>query len=214
MYFRTYSYHAGNVGSLAPLKIVSNGSATTMDETGFDERELVSYLPALNAFSRRFVRSDNDADDLVQETVSRARANKNRFHRGTRLKSWLFTIMRNVFLNELHKTRRESPGFEECVADRRSVEPAQEWSVRLQEVETAIRSLHPDFVSALMSAYAGETCDEAAQRAHCAVGTIKSRTSRARQMVLVALGEKNPPAGEAQTRHPSRYGEGKRSGCT
>lgn len=172
-----------------------------MDETGFDERELVSCLPALNAFSRRFVRSDNDADDLVQETVSRALANKHLFHRGTRLKSWLFTIMRNIFLNELHKTRREAPGSEECVADRRSIEPAQEWSVRLHEVETAIRSLQPDFASALMSAFAGESCDEAARRADCAVGTIKSRTSRARQMVLVALGEKNPSAGDTHTGH-------------
>jgi RNA polymerase sigma-70 factor, ECF subfamily len=54
-----------------------------MKQTGFEERELVAYLPALRAFSRRFVRSDFDAGDLVQETVSRALASRHLFQEGT-----------------------------------------------------------------------------------------------------------------------------------
>jgi RNA polymerase sigma factor (sigma-70 family) len=163
-----------------------------MDETGFEERELVAYLPALHAFSRRFVRADCDAEDLVQETVSRALANMHLFRRGTRLKSWLFTIMRNTFLNEVHKTRREQPGSQECVSDRRSTDPSQEWAVRLREVETAMMTLSPDFLSAVMAAYAGESCEETATASGCAVGTVKSRTSRARHQILVEMGEAEP----------------------
>jgi RNA polymerase sigma-70 factor (ECF subfamily) len=133
-----------------------------MHDTGFEERELISYLPALHAFSRRFVRSESDADDLVQETVSRALASQHLFRRDTRLKSWLFTIMRNVFLNEIHKTKRERPGFESCISDRRSIEPSQEWAVRLVEVGSAMQTLQPEFLSALMAAFAGESCEDSA----------------------------------------------------
>jgi RNA polymerase sigma-70 factor, ECF subfamily len=105
------------------------------------------------------------------------------------LKSWLFTIMRNSFLNEVHKTRREHPGFEACASDSRSIGPSQEWAVRLREVETALKTLSPDFLTAVMAACAGDSCEDTAKTSGCAVGTIKSRTSRARHQILVEMDE-------------------------
>lgn len=160
-----------------------------MDETGFSEQDLVAHLPALQAFSRSFVRNRYDAEDLIQETVSRALANQHLFRRGTRLKSWLFTIMRNVFYNELHRTKRERPGAEQCVADRRSIDPPQEWAVRLREVESAMQSIPTEFINALTLVSQGESCEDAAGMCDCAVGTIKSRASRARRLILTEMGE-------------------------
>ena len=160
-----------------------------MDETGFSEQDLVANLPALQAFSRSFVRNRYDAEDLIQETVSRALANQHLFRRGTRLKSWLFTIMRNVFYNEVHRTRRERPGVDQCVADRRSIDPPQDWAVRLREVESAMQSVPTEFLHALTLVSQGESCEDAAGVCNCAVGTIKSRASRARRLILVEMGE-------------------------
>lgn len=160
-----------------------------MDETGFTERELVANLPALHAFSRSFVRSRFDADDLVQETVTRALASKHLFRRGTRLKSWLFTIMRNSFYNDQHRARREHPGIEDCIADRRFVDPPQEWAARLREVRTAMASVPPEFLEALSLVSQGESCEDAASICGCAVGTIKSRASRGRRLILAHMGE-------------------------
>jgi RNA polymerase sigma factor (sigma-70 family) len=163
-----------------------------LEDTGFSEQDLVAYIPALQAFSRSFARNRYDAEDLVQETVSRALANQHLFRRGTRLKSWLFTIMRNVFYNELHRTKRERPGVDLCVGDCRSIDPPQEWAVRLREVESAMQSVPTEFISALTLVSQGESCEEAAAMCACAVGTIKSRASRARRLILAGLGELRP----------------------
>ena len=160
-----------------------------MDETGFTEQELVELLPALHAFSRTFAKSRHDAEDLVQETVSRALSGQHLFRRGTRLKSWLFTIMRNTFYNEVHRTSREHPGHEQCVSDSRSIDPSQEWAVRLQEVRAAMRAIPPEFLDALTLVSLGENCEDAAEICDCAVGTIKSRASRARRLILEEMGE-------------------------
>ena len=160
-----------------------------MNDTGFSEQELVANLPALQAFSRSFVRTKYDADDLVQETISRALANQHLFRRGTRLKSWLFTIMRNIFYNDVYRAKRERPGTDHCVADRRSIDAPQEWAVRLREVEVAMQSVPVEFLHALTLVSQGESCEDAADMCDCAVGTIKSRASRARRLILAEMGE-------------------------
>jgi RNA polymerase sigma factor (sigma-70 family) len=68
---------------------------------------VVEMLPALRAFARTFYRNQNDADDLVQDTLVRALNSYNTFTPGTQLKSWLFTIMRNAFYTQIRKSSRE-----------------------------------------------------------------------------------------------------------
>jgi len=81
-------------------------------------REIVSLMPALGAFARTFYRNAADADDMVQETLVRALIHLDRYEEGTRLKSWLFTIMRNTFCTRNRVTRREAVGTLECVSSR------------------------------------------------------------------------------------------------
>lgn len=63
------------------------------------QTELVQLLPRLRRLARVFVRSDADAQDLVQETVERALAKRRSFRPGTRLDSWVFTIMRRIHID-------------------------------------------------------------------------------------------------------------------
>ena len=75
--------------------------------------DIVRLIPALRAFARTFCRNPSDADDLVQETLMKALANLDKFEPGTKLKSWLFTIMRNTFYTRAKVLGREAPGIEE-----------------------------------------------------------------------------------------------------
>src|SRR5687767_13062718 len=80
--------------------------------TQFDQ-EVLHLRPALVAFARRLLRQEADVEDLVQETIVKALAARDRFREGTSLKAWLFTIMRNSFNTRWRRSRRETtPGAE------------------------------------------------------------------------------------------------------
>ncbi len=152
--------------------------------------EIVELIPALRAFARSFHRNANDADDLVQETLTKALANLDQFDRGTRLKSWLFTIMRNTFCTKFRINRREAPGANKCVSGEGVAQPSQEWTVRAKELEEACNLLPEHYRSVLQYVVIeGRSYDAAAERFGCAIGTVKSRINRARQQLAARLGE-------------------------
>jgi RNA polymerase sigma factor (sigma-70 family) len=154
------------------------------------QSEIVELIPALRAFARTFHRNTNDADDLVQETLARALAHLNQFDQGTRLKSWLFTIMRNTFCTRFRIARREAPGNKKCVSSSEIALPSQEWSIRARELEAAWKLLPEAYRAALeYVVIEGRSYDAAAEKFDCAIGTVKSRVNRARQRLARHLGE-------------------------
>lgn len=153
-------------------------------------RGVLASLPALRAFARTFCRHSSDADDLVQETLVKAFAHFHQFEPGTKLKSWLFTIMRNAHYSRYRIIDREAPGEDECVSARPCMEANQVWSIRSHEVRDAINQLPAEQSEVLvLVAVLGVSYEEAAQICGCAVGTIKSRLNRARTALLGMLGE-------------------------
>ncbi len=154
------------------------------------EEEVVLLIPALNAFARTFHKSPVDVEDLVQETLLKGLSNLDHFRTGTKLKSWLFTIMRNSFCTRFRVGKREVIGLEDCASYVGSVAPEQEWHVRGHELERACGGLQEPFKSAFEFVFIeGRSYEEAALRFHCATGTIKSRVNRARQRIADDLGE-------------------------
>jgi RNA polymerase sigma-70 factor (ECF subfamily) len=155
-----------------------------------DDNEIVQLIPALRAFARTFYRDPVDADDLVQETLTKGIANIDKFKPGTRMKSWLFTIMRNTFCTRFAAYKKEQPGLAECVSTRLSVEAPQDWSVRGNEVKAAIERLPiPQREVIVLIGMLGVSYEETAAICGCAVGTVKSRLNRARTTLLIQLGE-------------------------
>ncbi|TPI77995.1 sigma-70 family RNA polymerase sigma factor [Mesorhizobium sp. B2-8-9] len=154
------------------------------------ETSIVALIPALRAFARTFCREAYDADDLVQETLTKGLANLDKFEPGTRLKSWLFTIMRNTHYTRVKAAAREAPGLLDCASSRPISEPSQDWSVQSREVHQAIQKLpsHQREVLMLIGVL-GFSYEETAEICGCAVGTVKSRLNRARAGVLEFLGE-------------------------
>lgn len=150
---------------------------------------VVEMLPALRAFARTFCRNQSEADDLVQETLVRALQSFDTFTQGTRLKSWLFTIMRNSFYTQVKKNSREPLGVRACISDTRSVVASQEWTVHANEVERAILQLPPHQREVLvMITIDGMSYEDAAALCGCSIGTIKSRLNRARTRLALQFG--------------------------
>lgn len=160
---------------------------------GFEEAELLQQIPALKKFARRFHTVPCDVDDLVQETVTKAVANADKFQRGTQLRSWLFTIMRNTFCTKFAVRKRENVGFGDDAALRVTVPPVQDWKVRGRELERAICGLSTDHRKAIELIFIDcVSYEDAALACGCALGTVKSRVSRARLLLWSAInGERN-----------------------
>ena len=151
-------------------------------------RDIVELIPALRMFARTFCKNAFDADDLVQETLTKAIANNSKFRPGTNLKAWMFTIMRNSFYTSTKVRRREQPGSEECVSDQRSVAQSQDWSMQGREVRASLDALPSEQREVLvLIGILGVSYEEAAEMTGCAIGTIKSRLNRARHRMLALL---------------------------
>jgi RNA polymerase sigma factor (sigma-70 family) len=160
------------------------------DQKRKDTEEVVNLIPALRAFARTFFREASDADDLVQETLMKAISKIDSYEHGTRLKSWLFTIMRNTFYNKVVVAKREAPGVAECASSKPIVGPTQEWAIRSREIKEAIDRL-PDQQQevVLLVGLMGTSYKDAAEMCNCNIGTIKSRLNRSRMTLMAELGE-------------------------
>jgi len=151
-------------------------------------RAIVEKLPSLRAFAWSLSRNPADADDLVQETLTKAWTYRDRFQPGTNLRAWLFTILRNAWYTTAAKRRREVADEDGKYAARLSVEGSQEWTIELSALRTALDDLPAEHREAIvMVGAAGLSYEEAAEIAGCALGTIKSRVNRARNRLAIAM---------------------------
>lgn len=145
------------------------------------KEELVDHLPAMRAFAMSLTRNPATADDLVQDTVVKAWSNLDKFQRGTNLRAWLFTILRNTFYSLHRKRNREVEDPEGVMADGLSVKPRHDGRLAMADFKEAFAQLPAEQREALVLVGAeGFSYEEAAEMCGCAVGTIKSRTNRAR----------------------------------
>lgn len=152
-------------------------------ETTFDFRhELMRVVPHLRAFARGLCGRADFADDLVQETLLRAWQAREKFQPGTSMKSWTFVILRNAFLSEARRNRFHGD-YDPDAAERLLSRPAdQEDGIHVGDLKTAMMQLSVQRREALLLVGAGGlSYEEAADIAQCAVGTMKSRVSRARR---------------------------------
>lgn len=156
--------------------------------------EILLYLPALRAFALSLTRNQDRADDLVQDTVERAWGHIAAFSPGSNLGAWLFTILRNTYYSNLRTWRREVPDTDGLFAASLTVAPAHDGTLALREFLAAFSQLSCEHreVLALVGGL-GFSYAEAAQTLTLAVGTVKSRVSRARavlgEMLDLAEGE-------------------------
>lgn len=143
---------------------------------------LPTLLPSLRAFAIGLCRNVAQADDLVQETILKAWTNMDKFDPATNLEAWLFTILRNTYYSALRKTRREVQDSEGTYAAGMFEKPHHDGRLVYNDFQRAFDQLTPEHREVLLLIGAsGYSCEEAAGMMNVAVGTVKSRASRARK---------------------------------
>ena len=153
------------------------------------KNEMITAIPKLRAFGVSLSGNADRADDLVQETLTKALQNLASFEAGSNLLAWLFTILRNTYYSEYRKRQREVADTDGKYTAALVSKPEQEHHLEYLDFREALRKLPPDQREALILVGAsGMSYDEAAAICKCAVGTVKSRVSRARQRLVELLG--------------------------
>ncbi len=145
---------------------------------------LIELAPYLRAFARTLCGNRDVADDLAQESLASAWKARASFQPGTNMKAWLFMIQRNAFYSA-HRRKWRQVGWDEEAMDRVLVtSPSQQASVELTELKRAMSLLPDEQREALILVGAGGfSYHEAALICGCAIGTMKSRVSRARNTI-------------------------------
>lgn len=153
---------------------------TSLSDAEF-KKQLAEVIPHLRAFGRSLSGNRDVADDLVQETLLKAWAARERFQAGTNMRAWTFIILRNYYLSQMRRSRFRGE-WDELAADRLLAAPAgQDKQVELSDMQRALMQLPQSQREALILVGAGGFAyEEAAEICEVAVGTIKSRVARGR----------------------------------
>jgi RNA polymerase sigma-70 factor (ECF subfamily) len=163
------------------------------------KQEMVAAIPRLRAFAVSLCGNPDRADDLVQETLAKALLNIKSFSVGTNLLAWLFTILRNAYYSEFRKRRREVADVDGSLSGALVSKADQDDHMEMLDFRRALQKLSPDQREALILIGAtGLSYEEAAEVCKCAVGTMKSRVSRARSRLSELL-QLNPAPSDSLT---------------
>jgi RNA polymerase sigma factor (sigma-70 family) len=153
---------------------------TALSDDDF-KAQLAAVIPQLRAFGRSLSGNRDFGDDLVQETLLKAWAARDRYEAGTNMRAWTFIILRNLFLSQMRRNRFRGE-WDDLVADKILSAPAsQDKHVELGDLQRALQYLPESQREALILVGAGGFAyEEAAEICGVAVGTIKSRVARGR----------------------------------
>ena len=168
------------------------------------ERVALAQLSYLYTSAFYLTKDRADAEDLVQETYLRAFRFFDKFQPGTNFRAWLLSILQNLFINRYRQKRREAPNvewektddvYESMVEQDENLgggNPEHHFVSQMMddEVEKALRGLPEEFRTAIVLVDIEElTYEGAANVMECPLGTFRSRVSRGRRMLQVALKE-------------------------
>jgi RNA polymerase sigma-70 factor (ECF subfamily) len=150
--------------------------------------ELVALIPHLRAFARTLAGDPTSADDLAQDAMMKAWDARESYQMGTNMKAWTFMILRNQFYSEKRRSWRQSQLDQEAAERTLVAVDDPEAPVALDELRQGLAMLPAEQREALILVGAGGFAyEEAAEICDCAVGTVKSRVSRARRALHAIL---------------------------
>lgn len=150
-------------------------------------KEISSLRPMLRSFTRRFTSDRDESLDLVQDTILKALLYRNKFRADTNLKGWLFTIMRNTFINQYRKTQRmrtSSDSTKELYflnAEDTHTFNKPEGSMEFKEAWRHVISLREELLIPFKMHTTGYKYHEIAGHLNLPIGTVKNRIFHARK---------------------------------
>lgn len=145
------------------------------------DHQIESHIPRLRRYARALTGDAVRADDLVQDTLERAWTKFSLWRRGSDLCAWLFSIMHNVFVNQLDaRARRPEEAWPEEFDI--PVAPAQERALEIRDLSAALAQLPPEYREVILLVGLEELrYEEVAQVLGVPLGTVMSRLSRGRE---------------------------------
>jgi len=159
-----------------------------MSDTEFNSL-LLNNAEFLKPFAINLTRDNEAANDLYQETLYKALANHEKYNVGTNIKAWLFTIMRNIFINDYRRKAKQKTIFDNSPNEfllnnqQSAIANAAESDMRIKEINAAIRQLPEIFKTPFLLYFDGYKYNEIADALHEPLGTIKSRIHFARKLL-------------------------------
>lgn len=177
-------------GACAVLLKSDEQMSVQQDENEAFRDGLVALIPQLRAFGRTLSGHAGLGDDLAQEALTKALSSQHSYTPGTNLKAWVFMILRNQFFGEKRRSWRSTQLDQEVAENTLVATTNPTAALELDELRRALMLLPGEQREALILIGAGGfSYEEVAEMADCAVGTIKSRVSRARDRVALILAE-------------------------
>ncbi len=163
-----------------------------MSTIEFDQ-VLIHNSDYLKPFAMTLTRDSESAKDLVQETLFRALANKEKYLDGTNIKAWLYTIMRNIFINNYRRSAKQHTIFDNTPNDflldynQFTTANAAETNLAVKNIHQAIHQLPDIFKTPFQLYFEGYKYHEIALILKEPLGTIKSRIHFARKLLKQQL---------------------------
>ena len=147
----------------------------------------------LKPFAVTLTKDQETAKDLLQETMFRALSNQEKYSVGTNIKAWLYTIMRNIFINNYRRKSKQNTIFDNSPNDflldynQSAVANEAESNMRIKYINTAIHNLPGIFKQPFMLYFEGFKYKEIADKFELPIGTVKSRIFLARKKLMSQL---------------------------
>jgi len=154
---------------------------------------VINNAEYLKPFAITLTRDNESAKDLLQETMFRALANREKYNAGTNIKAWLYTIMRNIFINEYRRKAKQNVILDNSInefllnSNQLSVVNAAESNLKMKEIQQAVYQLPYIFKNPFMLYFDGYKYNEIAALLKEPLGTIKSRIHFARKLLKEQL---------------------------
>jgi RNA polymerase sigma-70 factor (ECF subfamily) len=150
---------------------------------------LLSNADFLKPFAVNLTKDTESAKDLFQETLYKALANQEKYNVGTNIKAWLFTIMRNIFINDYRRKAKQQTIFDTTGTDfllnykQPAITNSAETDLRIKEIYKAVYQLPEIFKTPFLLYFEGYKYHEIAEVLNEPLGTIKSRIHFARKLL-------------------------------
>ena len=150
--------------------------------------EIISLEPSLTRYAFSLTSNMEDAKDLVQETYFKALNNQDKFDEQTNIKAWMYTIMKNTFINDYRRRVKKQAIFnkdvQEFVLISRTAETSPESDFNFRELTSMVNSLEPEFRIPFQMHDSGYKYQEIADELGLHLGTVKSRIHFSRQKLM------------------------------
>lgn len=160
------------------------------------QQQLLGLRQQLYYFALSLTKDRDDALDLLQESLIRALTYRDKFRDNTNFKAWLYTIMKNTFINDHRRAKRTKALMDNVDRERDEVRRVQmpnnpDGRVRMAEIQRSLDRLDPAFRTPFNMHHEGFKYHEIAEHLSIPIGTVKSRIFQARQRLMEMLTDKN-----------------------